>query len=163
MIKRSALAALALAVSFGAVACSKDDTSSTSTTVAATATTLPAAKAQTVGEGLVKEYYANLTCSSKDAEAYAALLDDSFVSVTSSGVKDKATVLKVLADTCFTDATTSDVKVTQTPGQMVVTYAGKVDVEGAPAATSTQRVNVFVDEGGTWKGVLFADAGAPAA
>lgn len=163
MFKRSALVAIALVVTFGGAACSKDDAASTSTTVAATATTLPAAKAQSVAEGLVKDYYGNLTCSSKDAEAYAALLDDSFVSVTSSGVKDKATVLKVLADTCFTSSTTSDVKVTQTPGQMVVTYTGKVDVEGAPAASPTQRVNVFVDEGGTWKGVLFADAGAPAA
>ena len=72
-------------------------------------------------------------------------------------------MLELLADTCFTSSTTADVKVTQTPGQMVVTYTGKVDVEGAPAATATQRVNVFVDEGGTWKGVLFADAGTPPA
>ena len=163
MLKRSALAALAVLVTFGGVACTKDDSASTSTAVPASATTLPAAEAQSVGEGLVKDYYGNLSCSSKDAEAYAALLDDSFVSVTATGVKDKATVLKLLADTCFTSATTADVKVTQTPGQMVVTYTGKVDVEGAPAATATQRVNVFVDEGGTWKGVLFADAGTPPA
>jgi hypothetical protein len=44
---------------------------------------------------------------------------------------------------------------------LVVSYRASIDRDGV-AQTPTSRVNVFVDEGGTWKGVAFADAGLPA-
>lgn len=116
---------------------------------------------QKVGQQLVGEYYSNLTCGEEDAAAYAKLLDDSFVSITSKGVKDRDQVLGLLKGVCYTDATTSDVQTVRTGKVLVVTYKGRVDVAGTTGAT-TQRVNVFVDQGGTWKGLMFVDAGSPA-
>ena len=140
--------------------------STTTTTVPTAAPTTPASsvtseEAQRTGEELVQQYFANLTCDGKDAQAYAALLDDSFVSITASGVKDKAEVLELLDNVCYTKATTDDIRVSETPGVLVVTYRGRVDVDGKEAP-ETQRVNVFVDDNGTWKGVMYADAGTPA-
>ena len=140
--------------------------STTTTTVPTAAPTTPASsvtseEAQRTGEELVQQYFANLTCDGKDAQAYAALLDDSFVSITASGVKDKAEVLELLDNVCYSKATTDDIRVSETPGVLVVTYRGRVDVDGKEAP-ETQRVNVFVDDNGTWKGVMYADAGTPA-
>jgi hypothetical protein len=140
--------------------------STTTTTVPTAAPTTPASsvtseEAQRTGEELVQQYFANLTCDGKDAQAYAALLDDSFVSITASGVKDKAEVLELLDNVCYSKATTDDIRVSETPGVLVVTYRGRVDVDGKEAP-ETQRVNVFVDDNGTWKGVMYANAGTPA-
>lgn len=159
MPRRSLTIAIAALLALGAVACTNDDDfeSVTTTTGATSAGTLPEAAVQTTAEELVREYYANLTCEGKDAEAYAALLDDSFVSVTATGVKDRAAVLELLDANCFENPTVSDIQAHQTPGVLVVPYVGKVDSNGVSQPPS-QRVNVFVNDSGTWRGVLFASA-----
>lgn len=159
MPRRSLTIAVTALLALGAAACTNDDNfeSVTTTTSAASAGTLPEAAVQTTAEELVREYYANLTCEGKDAEAYAQLLDDSFVSVTATGVKDRAAVLKLLETTCFENPTVSDIRAHQTPGVLVVPYVGKVDSNGVSQPPS-QRVNVFVNDSGTWRGVLFASA-----
>lgn len=159
MPRRSLTIAITALLALGAAACTNDDNfeSVTTTTSAASAGTLPEAAVQTTAEELVREYYANLTCEGKDAEAYAQLLDDSFVSVTATGVKDRAAVLKLLETTCFENPTVSDIRAQQTPGVLVVPYVGKVDSNGVSQPPS-QRVNVFVNDSGNWRGVLFASA-----
>jgi hypothetical protein len=159
MPRRTVTVAIAALLALGAAACTNDDgfESVTPTTSATSAGTLPEAAVQTTAEELVREYYANLTCEGKDAEAYAQLLDDSFVSVTATGVKDRAAVLKLLETNCFENPTVSDIRAHQTPGVLVVPYVGKVDSNGVSQPAS-QRVNVFVNDSGTWRGVLFASA-----
>ena len=134
MPRRSLTVAVAALLALGAAACTNDDNfeSVTTTTSAASAGTLPEAAVQTTAEELVREYYANLTCEGKDAEAYAALLDDSFVSVTATGVKDRAAVLKLLETNCFGNPAVSDIRAHQTSGVLVVPYVGKVDSNGVP-------------------------------
>jgi len=116
---------------------------------------------QEIGEQLIGEYYDNLTCGQEDAAAYADLLDESFVSITANGVKDRDQVLELLEGVCYTGATTSDIQAIRTGNVLVVTYMGRVDVAGTTGAT-TQRANVFVDQGGSWAGLMFVDAGSPA-
>jgi hypothetical protein len=122
--------------------------------------TLDQASADEVGTRLVTEYYDTLDCEGKDVDAYAGLLDSSFQSVTATGPKTKDQVLTLMGSTCFENPVVSDITVTAAPGVLVVSYRASISRDGV-AQAPTQRVNVFVDEGGTWKGVTYADAGLP--
>ncbi len=132
------------------------------TTVACSSspTTLDQATADSVGAQLVNEYYDTLDCEGGDVAQYEKLLDPAFQSVTATGAKSKTEVLEVIASVCFENPQVSDISVTAAPGVLIVSYRGSIDRDGV-TQTPTQRVNVFVDEGGTWKGVTFADAGLP--
>lgn len=131
------------------------------TACSSTPPTLDQAAADQVGAQLVNEYYDTLDCEGRDVERYGALLDPAFQSVTATGAKSKSEVLDVIGSVCFENPQVSDITVSAAPGVLVVSYRASIDRDGV-AQTPTSRVNVFVDEGGTWKGVAFADAGLPA-
>jgi len=123
--------------------------------------TLDQATATEVGTRLITEYYDTLDCEGQDVAAYGELLDPAFQSVTATGTKTKDEVLAVIGSVCFEDPTLSDIEVTAAPGVLIVSYRASISSNGVPQ-TPTERVNVFVDEDGTWTGVTYADAGLPA-
>lgn len=125
-----------------------------------TPATLDQSTATEVGTRLITEYYDTLDCEGQDVAAYGNLLDPSFQSVTATGAKDKNEVLEVIGSVCFEDPTLSDIEVTAAPGVLIVSYRASISSNGVPQIP-TQRVNVFVDEDGTWTGVTYADAGLP--
>lgn len=122
--------------------------------------TLDQATATDIGTRLITEYYDTLDCEGQDVAAYGELLDPAFQSVTATGAKTKDEVLEVIGSVCFEDPTLSDIEVTAAPGVLIVSYRASLSSNGV-AQTPTERVNVFVDEDGTWTGVTYADAGKP--
>ena len=149
--RRVAVVALAVVIGAGASA-------ALSTPPAAHAGTNNQQSIDKLGKKLVTDYYKDLV--KNDNAALEKDLDKNFLSVTLSGIKNKSEVMAILDSYTFSDPVLKDFSTTSSGNEITVVYNGSL-VTTPPGTVSdlTKRVNIFVRQGGKWKGIIFVDLG----
>ena len=156
------LAALLLAVSACKTAEAPSNSNAMSQPANANAAATPKAEATTTDSQVIakeKEIWDNI--KKKDPEAFAAMLAEDFVYISSDGVYDKAGTVNGIKQIAPTDITLSDWKtVMVNKDAAIVTYT--VEMKGTsggqPIPPGAQRAgSLWVNRGGKWVGVFHQD------
>lgn len=113
--------------------------------------TLSDTEAQSLGNELVAEA---LSASSISADDFESKTTSAFQSLTPGRTATRDEVLAVIGDATIEYAPIADVRVTQSPGVLVVSYVIQAIVDGVPGEPS-RALSTFVWTDGEWKYVSF--------
>lgn len=120
---------------------------------ASAAPTLSDTEAQSLGNELVAEA---LSASSISADDFESKTTSAFQSLTPGRTATRDEVLEVIGDSNIEYAPITDVRVTQSPGVLVVSYMIQAIVDGT-AGEPLRALSTFVWVDGDWKYVSFGE------